>query len=66
MLKYLRDNNISIDFETMNPVVMKTKEDEKMAAMFPFPAANLVAEMSLGSRPLPSQLINAMLVRWVF
>lgn len=61
MLKYLRDNNISIDFETMNPVVMKTKEDEKMAAMFPFPAANLVAEMSLGSRPLPSQLINAML-----
>lgn len=62
MLKYLRDNNISIDLETMNPVEMKTKAAEKVAAMFPYPSASLMAKRSLGSRPTPSAYVNAMLV----
>lgn len=62
MLQYLRDNSLTIDLETMNPVEMPTKPDAKMDAFFPFPAANTVAKYSLGAQPKPSQFADAVVV----
>lgn len=63
MLKYLRDNNLSIDLETMNPVEIPRDPLAKVEAMFPFPAANVKAKYCLGSTPKPSDFVKAILVR---
>lgn len=62
MLQYLRDNSLTIDLETMNPVEMPKQADAKMEAFFPYPAANSVAKYSLGAQPKPSQFADAVIV----
>lgn len=62
MLQYLRDNSLTIDLETMNPVEMPTQADAKMEAFFPYPAANTVAKYSLGLQPKPSEFADAVIV----
>ena len=62
MLKYLRDNNLTIDLETMNPVVMPKESVAKMEAMFPKPAANVRAQYDLGTTPKPSEFAQAIIV----
>lgn len=66
MLQYLRDNSLTIDLETMNPVEMPTNPDAKMDALFPYPAANTVAKYSLGAQPKPSQFADAIIVSHFF
>eukprot|EP00903_Cladosiphon_okamuranus_P005770 g5719.t2 len=61
MLQYLRDNSLTIDLETMNPVEMPTNSDAKMDAYFPYPAANTMAKYSLGAQPKPSQFADAII-----
>lgn len=63
MLRYLRENNIAVDLETMNPVEMPKGEKAKMAAMFPYPTESVMAELSLGPQPKPSEYVAAMMVR---
>ena len=62
MLRYLRDNNLTIDLETMNPVVMPKDPVAKMDAIFPKPAANVRAQYDLGASPKPSDFAQAMIV----
>lgn len=62
MLQYLQDNNLTIDLETMNPVEIPKDSASKMEAIFPYPAANVKAEHSLGANPKPSQFANAVIV----
>lgn len=62
MLQYLRDNNLTIDLETMNPVEIPKQADAKMEAFFPYPPANVLAKYSLGAQPKPSQFAAAVIV----
>lgn len=62
MLQYLRENFLTVDLETMNPVQMPTTEAKKLEAMFPYPAANVMAEHYVGPRPKPSEFVNALIV----
>lgn len=66
MLKYLRDNSLTIDLETMNPVEMPKRPDAKMEAFFPYPAADMLAKHSLGAQPKPSEFADAMIVSTSF
>ncbi|CAM9594425.1 unnamed protein product, partial [Ectocarpus sp. 13 AM-2016] len=61
MLQYLRDNNLTIDLETMNPVEIPKETDAKMEAFFPYPPANVLAKYSLGAQPKPSQFAAAVI-----
>ncbi|CAM9194373.1 unnamed protein product [Laminaria digitata] len=61
MLRYLRDNNLTIDLETMNPVVMPKEPVAKMEAIFPKPAANVRAQYDLGASPKPSDFAQAII-----
>ncbi|CAM9636609.1 unnamed protein product [Ectocarpus sp. 6 AP-2014] len=61
MLQYLRDNNLTIDLETMNPVEIPKQTDAKMEAFFPYPPANVLAKYSLGAQPKPSQFAAAVI-----
>ncbi|CAM9875285.1 unnamed protein product [Pylaiella littoralis] len=61
MLQYLRDNSLTIDLSTMNPVEMPTRPDAKMEAFFPYPTADMVAKYSLGTQPKPSEFADAVI-----
>ncbi|CAM9686122.1 unnamed protein product [Ectocarpus sp. 12 AP-2014] len=61
MLQYLRDNNLTIDLETMNPVEIPKETESKMEAFFPYPPANVLAKYSLGAQPKPSQFAAAVI-----
>lgn len=66
MLKYLRDNNLTIDLETMNPVEMPRDPAAKMEAMFPYPPANVKGQHYLGPSPKPSEFVSALLVSYKY
>ncbi|CAM9831899.1 unnamed protein product, partial [Choristocarpus tenellus] len=63
MIKYIREKNLAIDLETMLPVVMPSGSEAKMKAVFPFPTKEALEKHSLGLKPTPTQMVEAMLVR---